>query len=149
MWKRTKWFALADINERLHNKRKLETNVFKLQSVCVLLFLFCNLMRNTSKSYPHHGARVGGWGVMKLLPRLFAVLLSCKVPDDPDHFFRPEIWHILLFSVFHERPPKRIVQRRVQPIFDSEFTTKQRRLDLWINRNCCSVPQYWIMLYKI
>jgi len=104
-------------------------------------------MRKTSKSSPHHGARVGGG--MKLLPRLFSVLLSCKVPSDPDPFLgqKFDIFFCFLFSMSDH--PRGLLENptfsdvtRVQPIFDSEFTTEQRRLDLWINRNCCSVPQY-------
>ena len=46
------------------------------ECVCVLLLLFCDLMRNTSKSSPHHGARVGGGGGDETPPEAFLLCYS-------------------------------------------------------------------------
>jgi len=76
-------------------------------------------------------------GVMKLLPRLFAVLLSYKVPSDHDHFSGQKFDIILCFLFSMSVHPRGFLENpnfsdvtRVQPIFDSEFTTEKRQLDL-------------------
>ena len=87
--------------------------------------------------YKVGGGGGGGVGVMKLLPRLFAVLLSCKVPSDHDHFLGQKFDIIFCFLFPMSVHPRGLLENpkfsdvtSVQPVFDSEFTTEQRQLDL-------------------